>query len=198
MTARPPEDIARAAIDHAIASEHRRILMLAVPYARLANVDRLRQIFDRFENDDELRGGVLEALRHLYERPPADLHELLAVGGKKTRSAVAGYLGCDGKYRDERLLVMMLGDIDEDVQVRAAESLERIGTTDAVEPLREWSKGLLRSVRVKEAAASSIRAIQSRSAGAARGQLSIASVSDHRGEVSLPKSTGEVSVSEES
>lgn len=175
MQSRPPEAIAREAVEYAIRSDDPALQALAASHARPQHAERLREIFHRSGSDDILRAAALHALRRIYEPPPMDLPVLLASAGPHTREAVAVFLGADDRTTNEPLLISLLSDAEPEVQAAAARSLARMGTVLAVAPLRTWAQGLFRSVEIKELAEESIRAIQSRASNRGAGQLSLAS-----------------------
>ena len=79
-------------------------------------------------------------------------------------------------------------------QTLAAQRLAAIGTASVVEALPPYTKGMFESGTLKDA----ITTIQSRLSGADHGQVSVVSVQDDLGAVSVERTQGEVSLEEES
>ena len=92
-------------------------------------------------------------------------------------SVVAGAiraLGCVGAPDVEATLVRLLEHKNTDVQLVTMQALAQLGSIAAVEPLMAMSSGLTRPTLVKQVARGAIVKIQSRSAHAGAGHLSLA------------------------
>jgi hypothetical protein len=83
-------------------------------------------------------------------------------------------------------LIDQLERDEADDRVAALNALAKLGTVNEVGALEPYTRGILSSGRVKEAARSAIAAIQSRITGADAGQLSLADAAQAGGELSVP------------
>jgi hypothetical protein len=107
---------------------------------------------------------------------------------------VAEALGRIGDPAAEATLVGLLKHSDEEVFEAAVKALGRAGAVSAVEPLLEVAESLTSSSE-RDLVEESIRRIQSRLAGAGRGQLSIAVPEEPDGRLSLAGETVDGGVS---
>jgi HEAT repeat protein len=121
---------------------------------------------------------------------------LADAGDEALTETVATALGKLGDARAEVALIGLLGRESTAVRIAAAAALGLIGTVHAVEPLLPLSKGLLGNADLHKAARDSIRRIQSRLGDAEAGRVSVASVDEAAGAVSLAAGGGEVSLAQ--
>ena len=115
------------------------------------------------------------ALRGIVEHVDRDQAAELAIGGLSSglRMASARALHRLGRSEDEEHLLPLLEDDDTEVQLAAVEALGALGTLAAVEPLLPLTKGILRSPGLKEAARTSVAAIQERHARGDAGAVAV-------------------------
>jgi hypothetical protein len=120
---------------------------------------------------------------------------LATIGDAALTEDVATALGKLGDKRAEATLVGLLGHETTAVRIAAAAALGLVGSVDAVEPLFLLGKGLLGNPKLREVSRDAICRIQSRLGDAEAGRVSLASVDEAAGAVSLSAGGGEISLS---
>jgi HEAT repeat protein len=117
--------------------------------------------------------------------------------GDELAEAMAHALGQLGDRKAERPLLLLLARDAIAVKTAAAAALGLVGSIDAVEPLLPFSRGLLESAELKEAARKAIRGIQERLGDADAGRLSLLGESEQAGALSIAAPSGGISLAQQ-
>lgn len=112
-------------------------------------------------------------------------------------TALATALGFVEHPDVEQALLRLLEHDADDVKIATAASLGRVGSVKAVEPLLEYTKGLLLGGDLKDQARQAIESIQSRLGDADHGQLSLSPVGVASGGLSVEQAQGKLSQASE-
>ncbi|HTV22969.1 MAG TPA: HEAT repeat domain-containing protein [Polyangiaceae bacterium] len=131
--------------------------------------------------DADLRDAVL--------RSAASVHP-------SVRAEAAGALGVLADPLTEPHLILLLSDPDPDVQQASADALGAFGSIAAVEPLLPLTGGLMRALRVTEAARAAIVRIQGRLGDVDAGRLSLSESHELAGAVDIANAASAVRVGE--
>jgi hypothetical protein len=135
--------------------------------------------------DDAVSAEAVAALARALplERTRAILDRALARRLLQTPRACLEALGLSGDAAAEPALLLVLQHEEEDLQMAAASALGRVGSVEAVLPLKEAAERSWLDLGLRRATRQAIAEIQSRLPDASPGQLSLAGV--EAGQLSL-------------
>ena len=125
------------------------------------------------------------------EAHPETVTRLESDGEKIQLAALYGH--AEPTLAEARLLPL-LEDEETPVRIAVVESLGRVATIHAVEPILPLTKGLFASGELKDAAKDAIAAIQSRATSGGQGQLSLSQPGEGEGALSLDEEQGKLSL----